>query len=102
MYQIVFFVPGSHVEEVKSAMFNAGAGRFRNYDCCSWQTAGTGQFRPLENSNAFIGEKGKIERVDEFRVEMLCTEECLDSAIAALKAAHPYEEPAYHSVKIYT
>ena len=99
MYQLIFFVPETHADSVKDAVFKAGAGAFRNYDSCCWQSLGTGQFRPLEGSDAFIGEKGKLEKVSEYRVEMLCADENLDDAIAALKKAHPYEEPAYYAVK---
>ena len=99
MYQLIFFVPESHTEIVKAAVFGAGAGKFRNYDNCSWQTKGTGQFRPLAGSDAFLGSEGKLEKVDEHRVEMLCTDENLKAVIAALKQAHPYEEPAYYAVK---
>lgn len=102
MYQIIFFVPESHSETVKQAMFEAGAGAFNNYDSCCWQTLGTGQFRPLKNSNAFIGSRGKLEKVPEYRIEMLCTENCLDNVLSALKESHPYEEPAYYAVKTIT
>lgn len=99
MYQLIFFVPEDHAEEVKAALFASGAGHYRNYDSCCWQTLGTGQFRPLENSEAFIGETGRLEKVSELRIEMLCVDDCLDNAIAALKKAHPYEEPAYYAVE---
>ena len=101
MYQLIFFVPESHLEPVKDALFRAGAGAFKNYDNCCWQCPGQGQFRPLEHSNAFIGTTGKLEKVAEYRVELLCAEDCLEAAIAALKASHPYEEPAYYAVKTF-
>lgn len=95
LYQIYFYAPESHVEAVKNAMFNAGAGRIGNYDCCSWQVKGTGQFRPLAASKPFIGTKDKIEQVEEYRVEMICVHEKLMQVLKSLKHAHPYEEPAY-------
>lgn len=101
MYQLIFFVPESHLEIVKAEVFKAGAGAFRNYDNCSWQVIGEGQFRPLENSNAFIGTAGKLEKAAEYRVEMLCPDDVLEAAIAALKNSHPYEEPAYYAVKTF-
>ncbi len=101
MYQLIFFVPETHLETVKDAVFRAGAGRYNNYDNCCWQSQGTGQFRPLENSNAYIGEKGKLEKVPEYRVEMLCADEYIDRAVSALKNVHPYEEPAYYAVRTY-
>lgn len=95
MYKLVFFVPETHVETVKSAVFEAGAGRIGDYDCCAWQTLGQGQFRPLEGSDPFLGQQGAIETVREFRVEMVCQDALIRPALAALKAAHPFEEPAY-------
>ena len=95
MYKIAFFVPASHLEEVKSAIFASGAGRIGDYDCCSWQILGEGQFRPLAGSQPFIGEQGEIETVQEYKVELVCRDDLIRAAIAALKKAHPYEEPAY-------
>lgn len=95
MYKLCFYVPESSVEEVKQAVFAAGAGRIGNYDCCSWQVLGEGQFRPGENSQPFFGEQDKLERVPEFRVEMVCEDRVVAKVIKALCDAHPYEEPAY-------
>ncbi|MBL1458351.1 MULTISPECIES: NGG1p interacting factor NIF3 [unclassified Methylophaga] len=95
MYKLVFFVPDTHKELVKEAIFNAGAGHFDGYDCCSWETQGMGQFRPLDNSQPFIGENGKLEQVNEYRVETICSNETIKTVVSALKLAHPYEEPAY-------
>ena len=100
MYKLIVFVPESHLEPVKTALFDAGAGRQGDYDCCAWQTLGTGQFRPLEGSNPYQGRRSEIERVSEYRVEMLCEEELLSRVIGALRAAHPYEEPAFELVKL--
>lgn len=94
MYKLVFFVPESHLEPVKTAVFNAGAGAIGNYDQCCWQAAGVGQFRPLSGSNPFVGETNKLEQVTEYRVEMVCDDARVKAAVAALRAAHPYEEPA--------
>lgn len=94
MYKLVFFVPESHLESVKTAVFNAGAGAIGNYDQCCWQTLGIGQFRPLTGSNPFVGEANKLEQVAEYRVEMVCEDSRIKAAVAALRLAHPYEEPA--------
>ena len=83
-------------EEAKRAVFDAGAGRLGDYDACCWQVLGTGQFRPGKNSNPHIGERGQLETVDEFKIEMMVAADVLDKVIAALLQAHPYEEPAYH------
>ncbi len=95
MYKLVFYVPVEHCEQVKQAIFASGAGRIGNYDCCCWQVLGQGQFRPLSGSQAFIGEQGRLETVEEFRVELVCEDELIEQAVAKLKQAHPYEEPAY-------
>lgn len=98
MYQISFYVPEKDTEKVKQAMFAAGAGHIGLYDCCSWQSMGQGQFRPLVGSNPALGAHGKLERVSEYKVEMVCVEAVLGAAVAAMKAAHPYEEVAYQVV----
>ncbi len=100
MYKLIVFVPESHTEAVKAALFAAGAGRQGDYDCCAWQTLGMGQFRPLAGSKPFIGDQGKVESVAEYRIEMLCDAECLKRAVAALRASHPYEEPAFELIQL--
>lgn len=95
MYKLAFFVPESHLESVKSAVFTTGAGKIGDYDHCCWQIKGQGQFRALEGSNPFIGQQGQIETVEEYRVELVCSDELIRDAVAAMKQAHPYEEPAY-------
>ncbi|MBK1888335.1 MULTISPECIES: Nif3-like dinuclear metal center hexameric protein [Marinobacter] len=95
MYKICYFVPETHLEKTKQALFDIGAGRIGDYDSCAWQCRGQGQFRPLEGSNPFLGESGALKVVDEFKVELVCTDELIRKAVAALKQAHPYEEPAY-------
>lgn len=95
MYRISFYVPTPHKEEVKTAIFQTGAGKIGNYDSCCWETEGVGQFRPLEGSNPFVGEGGTVHREPETKVELVCPKEKIKEAVAALKAAHPYEEPAY-------
>jgi len=100
MQQLVFFVPVSHAEKVKEACFEAGAGRYGNYDRCCFECAGTGQFRPLEGADPFIGENGRTEKVAELRIEMICEDTLVEKVRAALRRTHPYEEPAYHFTAI--
>lgn len=102
MLKLSFYVPESHLEEVKQAIFAAGAGRIGNYDSCCWQTRGQGQFRPLEGSSPYLGQQGQVETVEEYKVELVCEEALIRDVVAALKAAHPYEEPAYDVVKTLT
>jgi hypothetical protein len=100
MYKITFYVPVTHVEQVKHAMFAAGAGRIGDYDCCAWQVLGVGQFRPLAGATPFIGQLNTLEQVAEYKVEMVADDTCLSAAIMALKASHPYQQPAYDVFKV--
>lgn len=102
MYQLCFYVPTSHLESVKAALFAAGAGKLGAYEGCCWQTLGQGQFKPLANSRPFIGEVQTVSQVEEYKVEMVCAESCLNAVLQALRETHPYEEPAYHAYKILT
>ncbi|MCL6272016.1 YqfO family protein [Sansalvadorimonas sp. 2012CJ34-2] len=95
MYKLCFFVPEANLESVKQSLFAAGAGRIGDYDCCCWQTLGTGQFRPLADSNPHLGQHGVVETVSEYKVEMVCEDHLVDAAITALRNSHPYEEPAF-------
>lgn len=95
MYKLVFFVPESHLEPVKTAVFATGAGKIGDYDQCCFETRGQGQFRPLAGASPFIGEPGELERVAEVRVELVCEDHLIRAAVAALRTAHPYEEPAF-------
>ena len=95
MYKICFYVPTSHAEIVKTAMFAKGAGKIGAYSCCAWQVLGEGQFMPLENNHAYIGEEGRLEKLPEYKIEMICKKEHIQAVIQALKQVHPYEEPAY-------
>lgn len=100
--KLEFYVPDTHVNEIKDAVFSVGAGQIGDYDCCSWETNGTGQFRPGPGSNPFIGEEGRIESVLEIKVEMICKADIIDQVIEVLKEIHPYETPAYQYWKIKT
>lgn len=100
MYKLCFFVPASHLDSVKQAVFEAGAGKVGAYDQCCWQSLGTGQFRGLEDSDPFLGSKGNVEQVEEFKVEMVCSNDLIKPVIVALKSAHPYEEPAYDVIRL--
>lgn len=100
MYKLCLYVPATHLETVKQALFAAGAGRVGDYDSCCWQVAGQGQFRPLADADPFIGSKGQIEIVEEYKVELVCDDAVIHAAVAALKQAHPYEEPAYQVWKL--
>jgi hypothetical protein len=93
--KLVVFVPPEALDAVCDAVFAAGAGRIGDYERCSWYTEGTGTFFGGEATNPSVGEKGREERVPELRLETVFPEERTDDVIAALRAAHPYEEPAF-------
>lgn len=99
MIHISFYVPVKDAEKVKNAMFQAGAGRIGNYDYCSFEMKGQGQFRPLPGSNPTIGSEGVVETVEELKVDMVCEDSYIREVIAALKKSHPYETPAYYAIK---
>lgn len=95
MYKIECYIPKTHVETVKEAVFNAGAGQYAGYDECAWQVLGYGQFKPQKNSQPFVGSHGKVEVVEEYKIEFVCVPMNLKKVMIALKQAHPYETPAY-------
>jgi hypothetical protein len=93
--KLVVFVPREALDVVREALFAAGAGRIGNYEHCSWYTQGTGTFRGGEGTDPSVGEAGREERVAELRLETVFPEERQDDVLAALRDAHPYEEPAF-------
>jgi hypothetical protein len=99
MYHLIVFVPSEFKEKVKAAMFAAGAGKWGAYDQCCFELQGMGQFRPLEGSQPFIGKSLELEQVRETRLEIICEEAHYHQVILAMRAAHPYETPAYYAIK---
>jgi hypothetical protein len=93
--KLVVFVPSDALDVVREALFGAGAGRIGDYERCSWYTEGTGTFLGGKGTDPAIGEAGREERVPELRLETVYSEERHDDVIAALRTAHPYEEPAF-------
>jgi hypothetical protein len=93
--KLVVFVPAEALDAVREALFEAGAGRIGRYERCSWYTEGTGTFFGGEGTTPSIGEAGREERVAELRLETVYPENRHDEVVAALRRAHPYEEPAF-------
>jgi hypothetical protein len=93
--KLVVFVPPSALDPVRDALFEAGAGRIGEYERCSWYTEGTGTFLGGEETKPTIGQSGVEERVAEFRLEVVFPAERYAEVVAALRKAHPYEEPAF-------
>jgi hypothetical protein len=93
--KLVVFVPPEALEAVREAVFAAGAGQIGDYERCSWATEGTGTFRALPGASPTVGEVGDDESVRELRLETVFPADRHDDVVAALRAAHPYEEPAF-------
>jgi hypothetical protein len=93
--KLVWFVPREALAVTRDAVFAAGAGRIGDYERCSWYVAGTGTFLGGETTDPSVGQKGREERVAELRVETVVPVALVAEVVAALCAAHPYEEPAY-------
>ena len=100
MYHLYFYVPEENLEEVKEALFAVGAGEIGDYERCCWQTKGEGQFCPKSGANPHIGQIDQLERLPEYKVEMVFPDQLLEKIITTLKSAHPYEEPAFGVIAI--
>ena len=96
----VIFVPGENAEVVRSAVFAAGAGQIGDYSHCSWTVAGSGQFLPGAGASPAIGAVGALHRLPEDRVEVIAAAAIRDRVLAAMRAAHPYQEPAFDVISL--
>lgn len=96
------FVPESHAEAVLAALWGAGAGRVGDgaYDSCATTSQVTGHWRPLAGSHPFIGREGEFAHEPEIKIEVTVPADLLDASIAALRAAHPYEEPVVYALPL--
>lgn len=95
IYKVVVFSPENHLEKLRDAMSQAGAGEIGEYQKCSFESHGNGTFEPSESAHSFIGASGSFERVPEIRLEMIVANNRLHSVIEAIYKNHPYEEPAF-------
>lgn len=98
--KLVVFVPAEALDAVRDAVFAAGAGRIGGYERCSWYSQGTGTFLALPGADPTVGAVGAEEHVPELRLETVFPEERHTEVIAALRAAHPYEEPAFDILQL--
>ena len=99
--KLVVFVPREALDRVRDALFAAGAGRIGDYERCSWYASGTGTFLGGESTDPSVGQRGQEQRVAELRLETVFPAERHDEVIAALRSAHPYEEPAYDVYELF-
>jgi hypothetical protein len=93
-YKIVVYVPEENAAKLREAMADAGAGVIGNYTHCTFTIKGIGRFKPNEKANPTIGAAGRFEEVAEDRIETVCEVDKLQDVLAAIRANHPYEEPA--------
>jgi hypothetical protein len=93
--KLVVFVPREALDDVRMALFEAGAGRIGDYERCSWYAEGTGTFLGGTESSPSVGSAGREQRVAELRLETVYPVEREAEVVAALRSAHPYEEPAF-------
>ncbi len=94
-YKLVVFVPVEAADRVSRALFDAGAGNIGNYSSCSFRSPGTGTFFGQEGAQPAIGQAGKLENVEEIRLETIVPIVKVNDVLRALRASHPYEEPAF-------
>lgn len=90
--KIVTYVPTADADKVREAIANAGGGKLGNYTHCSFSIKGIGRFKPVEGANPHIGAVGRLESVEEERIEVTCASELVSEVIEAIKKVHPYEE----------
>ncbi|WP_198266535.1 NGG1p interacting factor NIF3 [sulfur-oxidizing endosymbiont of Gigantopelta aegis] len=102
MYYLTYYIPDSDNERVKQALFESGAGKIGNYDQCCWEVLGNGQFRALKGSQPSLGEINQLEQIAEYKVEMVCADENIDTVLERLLKEHPYEQPAYFISQVMT
>jgi dinuclear metal center YbgI/SA1388 family protein len=102
MSKIAVFVPSDYVERVAAAMHEAGGGKFKKYEQCSFRTAGIGTFTGLQSSRPFVGKKDQFEKVEEVKLEMIVSSWNISSVLSAMLNTHPYEEVAYDIIPLST
>ncbi len=96
--RVIVHVPEDSADALVTALAAAGAGRIGDYDSCAYWVDGTGQFRPLPGAQPYVGAIDRVTRLSERRVEMVCPRVAVPTVVAALRASHPYEEPAFSVV----
>ncbi|WP_130859820.1 Nif3-like dinuclear metal center hexameric protein [Gracilibacillus phocaeensis] len=100
IYKLVIYTPATHIEQLKHALGDAGAGHIGNYSHCSFRSRGTGAFKPLAGTNPYLGKQDEMEEVDEYKLETIITESQFTSVLEAAEHAHPYEEMAYDVIPL--
>lgn len=100
MLKLIYYVPETHLEITKTAIFEAGAGGMGDYQSCAWQVKGIGQFKPVGDANPFLGTVDELETIEEWRVETILDDAQAKLILQALKNSHPYEEVPYEFIQL--
>lgn len=100
LYKLAVYVPKTHYQQVREALFNSSCGHIGNYSCCSFNISGEGTFMPLEGTNPYIGKTNELEKVEEIKIETIVKERDIKRAVENMKKVHPYEEVAYDIYKL--
>lgn len=93
--KVVVFVPESHTDIIREVIGKSGAGKIGNYAYCSFSSQGVGRFIPNDGAHPTIGQVGKLESVQEERIEFICDRNLVENIVAEIKKVHPYEEVAF-------
>ena len=101
MLKLIYYVPESHLEATKRAVFAAGAGAVGDYQYCAWQVKGIGQFMPLPQAKPYIGQADNLQQLEEWRVEIILAKKHAVAVKQALLEAHPYQTPAYEFIQLF-
>ncbi len=100
VYKVAVYVPAQDADKIRRAIGDAEGGKIGAYSHCSFSSRGTGRFTPNEGATPAIGEIGKPHEVVEERIEFVCDTHCIDEVVAAIRKAHPYDEPAIEVWKV--
>ena len=92
--KIIVTIPNENLEDVRNAICSEGAGVIGNYTYCTMTTKCIGTFKPSDNANPYIGEKNKLEFIEEEKLEVICDISIVKNVLKRLREVHPYEEPA--------
>ncbi len=101
-FKIIVFTPLSHCNEIRKVIGDAGAGHIGNYSHTSFSSRGIGRFKPNGKAKPHIGTAGKIEEVEEERIEFICPKKIAKEIITLIREVHPYEEPAIDIIPLYS
>jgi hypothetical protein len=99
--KLEIFLPAEHLPQIQQALAQVDAGHIGNYDRCLSYHPVTSCWRPLAGTDPYLGKEGQLSTEPELKVEVTCRREQVDEALAALRAAHPYEEPVINVIPLY-